>query len=252
MRIRTSRLVLSLATFEQLTEDLRGGDKLAALLAAHVPATWPPDLYDAAAVRFALDGLSGQGPDFPWGFYYLLLQVPDDVPTLIGAGGFKGRQTREGKSRSDTRCCPSFGETATRPRLCVLGYTSRFHAVRSQASSRRPSDCCRLHRCGGVSRDAVCRHWSGCRRPRGRGSLALRDHPPRIPVWALGSAHLRALCCELRGSQTAASPDDPSTTRPSSAARLVRAVNISHINPRIYTRRARPLESQRAIAGRDE
>jgi len=108
VRIRTSRLILSSATFEQLTADLLGGRKLAAVLAAHVPETWPPDLYDAGAVQFALDGLRGHGLDFPWGFYYLLLQVPDAVPTLIGAGGFKGPPDEEGQVEIGYAVLPEF------------------------------------------------------------------------------------------------------------------------------------------------
>ena len=66
-------------------------------LGADVPASWPPEFYDADAVRWSLNALeTGQYPA-GWGFYYFLEH--EEAATrrrLIGAGGFKGGPSTDG------------------------------------------------------------------------------------------------------------------------------------------------------------
>ncbi len=62
----------------------------ASLLGAAPPRDWPPELYDADAMRFALAELDRDGAHGGWGFHYFVRKRALGRPPLIGAGGFKG------------------------------------------------------------------------------------------------------------------------------------------------------------------
>ena len=91
-RIRTARLLLISATAADLEAELVSRDALAASLGAVVPGSWPPELYDEAAVRWTLAALEADPRFAEWGFYYVTIAPADTGvrPLLIGAGGFKG------------------------------------------------------------------------------------------------------------------------------------------------------------------
>jgi ribosomal-protein-alanine N-acetyltransferase len=62
-----------------------------------VPAAWPPDLYDRAAMEFARNYLREDPDAVPWTFWYVLLREPGaPVHTAIGICGFKGGPTPDG------------------------------------------------------------------------------------------------------------------------------------------------------------
>ena len=67
-----------------------------------MPASWPPDLYHADAIRYALDWRSTHPGDDDWGFHYLVLRGDNGAGgvggarTLIGAGGFRGAPDANG------------------------------------------------------------------------------------------------------------------------------------------------------------
>lgn len=95
--IHTPRLDLMPGTVAHLEAELAGHAAFAAALGVAVPASWPPEFYDADAVRWTLARLAEQGAATApggWGLHYL---VRREAPrTLIGAGGFKGPPDAQG------------------------------------------------------------------------------------------------------------------------------------------------------------
>lgn len=96
--LRTARLLMVPATAPLLRAELSGADALAAQTGARVPAEWPPELYDEAAMRWSLEWLIAHPEGAGWSFYYLVLPEPDRVPdrVLIGIAGFKGLPDADG------------------------------------------------------------------------------------------------------------------------------------------------------------
>ena len=106
--IKTERLTLVPATASQLIADLEGPASLARALGIVVPAAWPPNLFDADAIRFMLP-LVASAPDAArWGFHYVILRR-DRLPGIaIGAGGFKGPPTNDGEVEIGYSILPEF------------------------------------------------------------------------------------------------------------------------------------------------
>lgn len=71
----------------ELADDMK---QFASLLGVAHPRDWPPELYDADAMRFALNQMERDGPHSAWGFHYFALKRVLGRPVLIGAGGYKG------------------------------------------------------------------------------------------------------------------------------------------------------------------
>ncbi len=95
--ITTSRLRLIPATETHLRAALQGNAALAEAVGRTVPAAWPPEHFDADAVRFTLDWLRRRPADTQWGFYCIEMPATDGGPgTLVGAGGFKGGPDEDG------------------------------------------------------------------------------------------------------------------------------------------------------------
>lgn len=92
MSIHTPRLELRPAAIDTLEAELRGPAELAAALAAEVPPSWPPDLYDRAAAEWTLAALRSCAPaDRGWWQRYFIRRPAAGAPaTLIGCGGYKG------------------------------------------------------------------------------------------------------------------------------------------------------------------
>ncbi len=88
--IPTERLELVPATAESTQAALDSEGALAGVLGAVVPATWPPDYLDSAALQFTLDQL-GDGPEqAEWWLYFVVLPAGERGRTLIGSAGYKG------------------------------------------------------------------------------------------------------------------------------------------------------------------
>jgi [ribosomal protein S5]-alanine N-acetyltransferase len=87
--IETPRLLLIPATPEALRAELVGREALADVLGVDVPESWPPELYDADAVRWSLASLEeGRGAD-GWSLYYVVERPgPGERARLCGGGGF--------------------------------------------------------------------------------------------------------------------------------------------------------------------
>jgi len=91
--IRSERLNLVASTPELIRKDIEGSEALGAALDAHVPESWPPDLYGSSAMQFALTQL-GEISERGWWFWYLL--TAEQPAELIGICGFKGRPDAAG------------------------------------------------------------------------------------------------------------------------------------------------------------
>jgi ribosomal-protein-alanine N-acetyltransferase len=96
--LRTPRLVLIPASPEVLEAELSSPAAVGIALDADVPASWPPELYDADAVRWTLRWLTEHGDDAGWSLYYVAtLAAGDDARTaLVGIAGYKGAPDANG------------------------------------------------------------------------------------------------------------------------------------------------------------
>jgi ribosomal-protein-alanine N-acetyltransferase len=95
--ITTERLRLIPTTEGHLRAALSGNAVLAAAIGRVVPASWPPEHFDAAAIQFTLDWLRRHPADAKWGFYCIELPGEAGIAgTLVGAGGFKGAPDPDG------------------------------------------------------------------------------------------------------------------------------------------------------------
>ena len=90
MILTTERLELVRATADRLRADLAGRASLAMALAAIVPESWPPDLYDRGATEWALRYAEEHPVQLQWGMYYVIDPAAPDGPAVAGIVGFKG------------------------------------------------------------------------------------------------------------------------------------------------------------------
>lgn len=95
--LQTSRLSLVPATATHLRAELESHAALGKALHAEIPTTWPPELYDEDAIRYALSWVLDHPNQAGWGFHYVLRRPTSfEVPLLIGTGGFKGAPDEAG------------------------------------------------------------------------------------------------------------------------------------------------------------
>lgn len=93
LALRTPRLVLFPATTEVLEAELASPEALGRILDVDVPASWPPELYDADAARWAIRWLADHGDEADWCLYYVAATptgLADCRPALVGVAGYKG------------------------------------------------------------------------------------------------------------------------------------------------------------------
>lgn len=96
--ISTARLDLRPATPDDLRAELDGRDALEKALGVTVPGSWPPDLYDRAAMRYSLDWLLSHPAEGAWGPSRIVRRARDGgLATLIGVCGFKGAPSEAGE-----------------------------------------------------------------------------------------------------------------------------------------------------------
>lgn len=90
--IQTPRLILIPATAESLSAELVSPQALGEILGRGVPASWPPELYDADAVRWTLTWLAEHPEQSAWSLYYIAeaLRTATEQSQLIGVCGYKG------------------------------------------------------------------------------------------------------------------------------------------------------------------
>jgi ribosomal-protein-alanine N-acetyltransferase len=96
--LRTARLLLIPATPESLRAELVAPAALGEVLGVDVPASWPPELYDAEAVRWTLAFLLASPEQQPWSLFYLAASPAraDARPELVGVVGYKGAPDEKG------------------------------------------------------------------------------------------------------------------------------------------------------------
>lgn len=109
--VQTERLELRPGSATALRAALESNAALAAALGADVPESWPPELYDADAVRWTLEQLGDRADGGRYGFYYLIrrpAEPTDSSGALIGVGGFKGAPNAEGEVELGYGVVPEF------------------------------------------------------------------------------------------------------------------------------------------------
>lgn len=109
LRLATPRLQLAAATAETVRAELEDVRRFAALLAAEVPASWPPGEYDASAQRFFLEQLEANPAWSPWLGWYAVRPAEAARPaTLIGAAGYFGPPSATGEVELGYSVCPEW------------------------------------------------------------------------------------------------------------------------------------------------
>lgn len=95
LHLRTERLQLVAVTLELARAERAGPQRLAKLLGAHVPPSWPPPLNDEASLAWTVDFLTHQTAGVGWGPWYFLHREHKEV-RLVGQGGFAGLPAPDG------------------------------------------------------------------------------------------------------------------------------------------------------------
>lgn len=96
--LRTPRLLLIAASPESLRAELVAPAALGEVLGVDVPASWPPELYDADAVRWTLAYQLAHPDEQRWSLYYVA-EAPQRAafrPRLAGVVGYKGAPDEAG------------------------------------------------------------------------------------------------------------------------------------------------------------
>ena len=78
---------------EVLEAELASPEALGQMLGVDVPPSWPPELYDADAVRWAIRWLSDHHDEAVWCLYYVAAMPTGTAsgrPALVGVAGYKG------------------------------------------------------------------------------------------------------------------------------------------------------------------
>ena len=134
--LRTPRLLLIGGTAEALTAELDSARALGELLAADVPKSWPPELYDAGAIRWMLSWLEAHPDEATWSLYYVAERPRSHQgrPLLVGIAGYKGAPDASGVVEIGYGIVPEqrrrgFASEAVRGLLGRAFDDSRVHAV---------------------------------------------------------------------------------------------------------------------------
>jgi len=94
-RITTARLELVGCTAETLRAEGDDRARFGALLAARVPESWPPELYDDDARQWTLRAVEESPDAAGWWMYYVVGDEPGGRE-LVGVVGYKGPPTEDG------------------------------------------------------------------------------------------------------------------------------------------------------------
>jgi RimJ/RimL family protein N-acetyltransferase len=85
-------------------------EELGRALGAHVPADWPPPLFDQDAMDWMSKYLEKEADAGGWTFYYIVLPASGDDAraTAIGGCGFKGKPAADGTVEIGYSMLPEF------------------------------------------------------------------------------------------------------------------------------------------------
>ena len=109
LKISTPRLDLIAAGAAVCRAAAADRDALARLLAARVPESWPPELYDKAAAEYTLARLGEGSEQAGWWLHYIVLKsTRSRRRTLVGSCGFKGPPTADGTVEIGYSVLPDF------------------------------------------------------------------------------------------------------------------------------------------------
>lgn len=112
LKLKTPRLELIAGTKELFRARVDEREGLGRALGAHVPAGWPPPLFDQGAMDWMLKYLDENEDAGGWTFYFVVLaargDAPDARPTAIGGCGFKGKPSADGTVEIGYSMLPEF------------------------------------------------------------------------------------------------------------------------------------------------
>ena len=109
MPIHTARLSLLPGSHRVLAAEALGREALAEALGVEIPESWPPPLYDSDAMQWMLSRLEEDSAFEEWGFRYFVRRGEDSASGVaVGAGGFKGPPTSEGRVEIGYSVLPEF------------------------------------------------------------------------------------------------------------------------------------------------
>lgn len=95
--IRTERLLLLQGSAETLRAELVSREALGAVLGVDVPDSWPPELYDADAIRWTINWLAEHPENADWSLYCIAeVSAKPSRPHLVGIAGYKGAPDEQG------------------------------------------------------------------------------------------------------------------------------------------------------------
>jgi RimJ/RimL family protein N-acetyltransferase len=96
--LQTARLDLVAATIEHLTAELQSPRRLAAMLVAKVPASWPPGEYNRHTIAYfrarLIEGGSAAAGWYAW--YAIRRATPNQPAVLVASGGYAGPPSTDG------------------------------------------------------------------------------------------------------------------------------------------------------------
>lgn len=110
-KLKTQRLELIAGTLELFSARVDEREALGRALGAHVPASWPPPLFDQDAMDWMAKYLAEHADAKEWGFYFIILPARHDDaegPTAIGGIGFKGVPAEDGTVEIGYSMLPEF------------------------------------------------------------------------------------------------------------------------------------------------
>jgi [ribosomal protein S5]-alanine N-acetyltransferase len=151
--ISTPRLQLIGADVSLLRADLESLDALRAALDVTIAETWPPEHYDAAAVRWMLNATEALAVDAIWRSYYIVLMSPHgERGTLVGTAGYKSAPNEHGTVEIGYSVVESFhrqgiASEAVRA-LIAHAYTQDAKAVTAETYPNLIASLGVMRRCG--------------------------------------------------------------------------------------------------------
>lgn len=135
--VRSKRLKLVAATTRLIRNDIHSKEQLAEALGVEPPVNWPPDLYDASAMRYSLQQL-GDPTEQSWSFWYLVSN--SESPQLIGICGFKGRPDTSGSVEIGYSVVERYQRQgfATEAVTALVGWAFSHHNVNEVSAETLP------------------------------------------------------------------------------------------------------------------
>jgi [ribosomal protein S5]-alanine N-acetyltransferase len=98
LSLQTARLDLAAATVEHLSAELEAPERLAELLGAEVPSSWPPGEYDRHAIAFFRARLEEGGSAVAgwYAWYGIRRATASDPALLVASAGYFGPPSLDG------------------------------------------------------------------------------------------------------------------------------------------------------------